>query len=144
MVKVGYYGSFNYDKELIVDDIGNCAIEAIDIYDQFYYFVVKSELGMMSVFQYGPVSPDIKEPPKTVEASYTRRNYSKQKLLMELSKFLGKKPPVIGNKSNYIINAYEVDVQDVYNKCPNIVDIIKDWTYNKDEKIFDEMMEDYD
>ena len=37
MISVNYYGSYSYEKELLIDDIGNCAIEAIDLYNQFYY-----------------------------------------------------------------------------------------------------------
>lgn len=134
MISVNYYGSYSYEKELLIDDIGNCAIEAIDLYNQFYYFVTKTELGMVSTFQYGPVIPDMDELPPSINCSYTRKDYNKQRIIMDITKFLGKKQPVLPKKPNYILEAYEISPEEVYMRCPNMVDIIKNWTYNKDGK----------
>lgn len=43
---------------LDIDDIGNCAIEAYNDLNEYYYLLIKTVLGKSKVYSFGPIVED--------------------------------------------------------------------------------------
>lgn len=84
---------FEFDNQYVpqnfieVESIGNVCIEAINENDGlFYYLLIKTSLGTTSIFEYGPVIPDIDKLFDTYNVSFTREQYNEKKLRIFISK----------------------------------------------------------
>ena len=110
-----YKFSTLFEKELDIEDIGNCAIEVIDCKNQHYYLVIKTSLGTTSFFEYGPIVPDIKLLPKYVHNTFNRIEFSEYKMEKRINTFL--------------TNAEEVNIIDkdkALNSCVNLIEYFRD------------------
>lgn len=75
-----------------IDDLANICIEAAnEETGEYYYLLVKTSLGFSSIFEYGPVVPDLKELCEHYRLSYSRMAYNQGKLLSYITKWLNDK-----------------------------------------------------
>ena len=70
-----------FTNSLCVEDIGNCALEAVDNLGQYYYFVIKTIRGISYILTYGPLVPDIDILPKTYNLNYYNTSYADAKIV---------------------------------------------------------------
>ena len=105
--------------ELEVEDVGNFAILANDDNGLFYGIVVKTNLGMTRVFQYGPAAPDFTELPKTVDVRFERLDYNEGKIQKIVQSYLN-------SFARKITQAMVVDESEVYGVVRNIADYMAD------------------
>ena len=103
--------------QLDVEDIGNVAIRGYADMGTEYYLVIKTDLGWVEVFEYGPIVSDIYELPKSVKYSYDRFEYSEYKLEKRIDKFLN-------NPSYGITIAEIIDDETAKANMRNITDYI--------------------
>lgn len=72
--------------EISVDDIGNCAIMAINDLCEQYYLITKTSLGTTKVCTFGPVVEDADS--KIFNLSYYTTEYNAKKLQKTIYMFL--------------------------------------------------------
>ena len=84
---------FEFDNQYVpqnfieIENIGNVCIEAINETDGlFYYLLIKTSLGTTSIFEYGPVIPDIDKLFDNYNVSFNREPYNEKKLRIFISK----------------------------------------------------------
>ena len=74
--------------QIDIEDIGNVSIRGYADMGNEYYLVIKTDLGWVEVFEYGPIEPDLQELPKSVKYPYDRFESSEYKLEKSIDKFL--------------------------------------------------------
>lgn len=84
---------FEFDNQYVpqnfieIENIGNVCIEAINETDGlFYYLLIKTSLGTTSIFEYGPVIPDIDKLFDNYSVSFNREQYNEKKVKIFISK----------------------------------------------------------
>lgn len=89
MPNIKFDNQYVPQNEIDVESVGNVCIEAINENDGlFYYLLIKTSLGTSSIFEYGPVVPDIDKLYDIYNISFTRQPYNDKKLLLFISKWL--------------------------------------------------------
>ena len=63
-----------------VEDVGNCALEAIDEDGLSYFLVIKTVDGRTFSLSFGPLIPDVIELPPAYSVEYIKRQYDDKKL----------------------------------------------------------------
>lgn len=118
-MKFEYKFSSLYEKELEIEDWGNCAIEAqfVDYSGNvsYSYLIIRTELGITSIFEYGPIMPDIQLFPKQVSNTFTRFEFSEHKIITRIEKFLLKAE-----------NAELIEAQTALSRCRSIIEYFSD------------------
>lgn len=71
----GYKFERTATKEITIDDIGNCALEAIDREGAHYYLIILTSLGTTTVVKCGPIVPDVSLLPDGYTCSLERMDY---------------------------------------------------------------------
>ena len=116
---------FEYFKQLVVgdqleiDDIGNVCIVANDDLGRTYTLIVKTSLGQVQVWEFGPIVPDSTElllP--SVASLYSRFEYSDNKVTKVIDKFLN-------NSYRFITQARVVDISEARKNMVNILEYIE-------------------
>lgn len=108
--------------QLTVEDLGNCSIEATADNGTVCYLIIKTDLGVCNIMQAGPFKIGSQTLLKSVNINFQRLAYNENKLQGIIAKFLN-------NPSNNITQAREINEQEVYINCINILEYIKN---NKD------------
>lgn len=67
-------------KSFYVEDVGNCALEAVDHEGLYYYFLTRTVDGQTHTLMFGPLIPDIVELPKSYSVIYKKSDYDDEKL----------------------------------------------------------------
>ena len=115
---------FNYYYDTIamasidVEGIGNCAIEAHTDLGEFYYLLIRTNLGTSTIVTYGPIVPDIDLLPKVVNCRFERIEFKDTKLVTIINKFLT-------NPYYKIRSAIELDYEEAVKNCRDIIDYVK-------------------
>lgn len=115
---------FEYFKQLVVgdqleiDDIGNVCIIANDDVGHTYTLIVRTVLGQVQVWEFGPIIPEINELPPSVVSSYSRFEYSDNKVTKVIDKFLN-------NSYRSITQARVVDISEARKNMRNILEYIE-------------------
>lgn len=113
---IGYNTQSVQIDSIYVEDIGNCALEAIDEDGGFYYIAIKTVEGGTDVIQFGPVIPDMELLPKAYKASFDRMSYSDTKLKNIIQKW------ALGGKGINFIEINQVSLEDVIAQDRKITD----------------------
>lgn len=89
MLRVEFNNQYVPQNILEIESVGNVCIEAINENDGlFYYLLIKTSLGTTSIFEYGPVIPDINKLYDNYLVSFNRMQYNEKKLNMFIIKWL--------------------------------------------------------
>lgn len=74
--------------ELVVDDIGNCIIEANDDEGNFYYLIIRTAYGVTRILEYGPYIDG--GFPLSCSCTFKQFDYHERKISKAIEKFLSK------------------------------------------------------
>lgn len=110
-----YSGVSYFTADIEIDKIGNCCIEATTRIGALYYLIIKTEFGSSDILEFGPVVPDMKVLPKTVNCSYRRINFTESKIAKVIASFLN-------DFKKEIFQAREVEVEEALNNFPKIAE----------------------
>lgn len=89
MPNIKFDNQYVPQNEIDIENVGNVCIEAINENDGlFYYLLIKTSLGTSSIFEYGPIVPNIDKLYDIYSVSFTRQPYNDKKLLLFISKWL--------------------------------------------------------
>ena len=100
-----------------IDDIGNVALQMSNDRGEFWYLVIKTELGWTEIFEFGPVVPDIEQLPKSCALSYNRIEYKQGKIEDIIDKS-------INNGYRGITQVCEITKEEAKNNMRNLVSYI--------------------
>lgn len=89
MLRVQFNNQYVPQNTLEIESVGNVCIEGIDMDDGLYYYLlIKTSMGTSSIFQYGPIVPDMKKSYNYYNVSYSKEQFNEKKLGMFISKWL--------------------------------------------------------
>lgn len=92
MLRVQFNNQYVPQNTLEIESVGNVCIEGIDMDDGLYYYLlIKTSMGTSSIFQYGPVVPDMKKSYNYYNVSYSKEQFNEKKLGTFISKWLNDK-----------------------------------------------------
>ena len=92
MPNIKFDNQYIPQNEIDIESVGNVCIEAANENDGlFYYLLIKTSLGTSSIFEYGPVVPDIDKLYYIYNISFMRQPYNEKKLLLFIFKWLNDK-----------------------------------------------------
>lgn len=112
-----YYYATTVMADIDIDDIGHCAIEAHNDIGEFWYLVIRSELGSTQIFEYGPTCHmDVLE--KAVNCSFRRIEFNEKKINKAIDSFLN-------NPYRNITCAEEIEISEALNNCDDILGYMK-------------------
>ena len=98
-------------------DIGNCALQINNDRGEFWYLIIKTELGWTEVFEFGPITPDIKRLPTLCSMIYKRFEYRQNKIEDIIFN-------AINSASRNVTQVTEVSVDDAKSNMRNLVDYV--------------------
>lgn len=116
---------FKFKSELKVENIGNIAIKATDEFDLEYYLIIRSTLGKVQIFNYGPLDSGNPIIPDSVNCHFCRTNFDFNKIYKIIDKFLSESK----YKGAQIVKAETLDIQEALTNCIDLID----YMYNFDE-----------
>jgi hypothetical protein len=134
---VHYSGSYVTEKELVIKDIGNCAIEASDSLLNFYYLVITTSMGKTYFASCGPVTPDIKELQSGFSCYLSIEDYNDYKLHKQLKYWLN-------NKNYKISQAKLISKEEALNQFRDLSLFMKSLPSSTDYNLIDEEDDDED
>lgn len=106
---------------LDIDSVGNVCIEAVDEEDGFYYYLlIKTSLGTSSIFQYGPIIPDLDQLPDNYSTLYSRQNFNDRKILAFIKQWLN-------DRYKRISSAKIVDERVFLDNFRDITQVVRDY-----------------
>ena len=93
-------------NSVYVEDVGNCALEAIDEQGTHHYFLTKTVMGRTFTLTFGPLVPDIEELPKSYSVTYTKKNYDDEGLAKTIQAWAAPK------KGSNIVSIKQIPLED--------------------------------
>lgn len=108
-----YVATRNFEETLIVQSMGNCCIKAKNIKNELFYLRVKSIMGMVYILKILHVDPQLDYLLDKFEVSFKSFKYSEKAIKKEISLFLN-------SFDNGIVEACEVEEEEMFNDLPNI------------------------
>lgn len=113
------YSKITTSTEVLdISDVGNVCIKAsTDIGDESY-LIIRTNLGICYVFQYGQINPDIQELPSYTSCTLQKFPYNEKTLLKIISKFV--------NRDENITKAEVVENQNtLLNNCRDLIEYMR-------------------
>lgn len=83
------------EADLEVENIGECVIEATNDIAEFFYLIIKTQLGWTEVLEYGPCLPDMDILSSNYNIKYSRFEFNSSKIERIIDKFLNEPKRVI-------------------------------------------------
>ena len=83
-----YLQRVTVEGELVVDNIGDCVIEANNDFGELFYLIIRTELGWTEILEYGPCVPDLLLLHAEYQIKYNRFEFSEYKIQKRIDKFL--------------------------------------------------------
>lgn len=121
MPNVKFDNQYVPQNEIEIESVGNVCIEAANEKDGlFYYLLIKTSLGTSSIFEYGPIVPDIDKLYDIYNVSFVRQPYNEKKLLLFISKWLN-------DKTKKITYANVIDENKFLDNCKDICYTIREY-----------------
>ena len=92
MLRVQFNNQYVPQNTLELESVGNVCIEGINMDDGLhYYLLIRTSMGTSSIFQYGPIVPDMGKSYNYYNVSYNREQFNERKLGMFISKWINDK-----------------------------------------------------
>ena len=100
------------DSEIDIEDIGQCCVRGRNDFAEEFYLVVTTEMGMTTIYEYGPATPDIEVLPDKVSITCERFPYNQNRIINRIDKFLNDSKrfitqadtPFVGEVKPFMIN----------------------------------------
>lgn len=122
MLTIEFDNQYTPQNFIEIESVGNVCIEAINEDDGLYYYLlIKTSLGTTSIFEYGPVIPDIDKLFDSYVVSFDRMSYNEKKLSLFLRKWLN-------DRKKNITAAYVIDESKFLDNYKDITYTIKNYS----------------
>lgn len=121
MLNIEFNNQYVPQNFIEIESVGNVCLEAINEDDGLYYYLlIKTSLGTTSIFEYGPIIPDIDKLFDIYHVSFTRQPFNEKKLNLFLKKWLN-------DRNKGITAAYVVDQNKFLDNYKDICYIINEY-----------------
>lgn len=115
-MQIDYFLQTIVNGSLEIENVKNCAIEANDDMGNYYYLIIKTNMGISNVLEYGPVNKY--EISGTAYQKFKRAEINDIKLKKIVSDFLN-------NELRKITQAKEVPFEVAYENYPSLLEYLK-------------------
>ena len=121
MLNIEFNNQYVPQNFIEIESVGNVCLEAINEDDGLYYYLlIKTSLGTTSIFEYGPVIPDIDKLFDNYNISFIRQPFNEKKLNLFLKKWLN-------DKNKEITAAYVIDENKFLDNYKDICYVINEY-----------------
>ena len=121
MLNIEFNNQYVPQNFIEIESVGNVCLEAINEDDGLYYYLlIKTSLGTTSIFEYGPVIPDIDKLFDNYNISFIRQPFNEKKLNLFLKKWLN-------DKNKGITAAYVIDENKFLDNYKDICYVINEY-----------------
>lgn len=104
MAEIKYLGTFSYLDAIDIENLGNFTLECISTEGYYYYMITKTFQGVVSIFTWGPIIPDVDLIPPTqgknttaFEFKLTRLKWNEKKICNNVYSFINNKDRCISS-----------------------------------------------
>ncbi len=118
---IQFNGDVTFLKELDIDNLGEFAIEASNDEGMFWYYVVRTSLGTVTIATSGPRIPDIELLPKGFNQALYRIPYKEDKIIKDVSSFLN-------DPRKRIVKAELLDIDVAIEQFVNLRDYLENYS----------------
>lgn len=105
MKQINFNSQSEYQSNLIIEDIGNCSIEAWNELEYLYYIIIKTIRGKSYIAEWGPIIEDEENFIDGYKSSFKIMEFNDKRINSELWSFLN-------DRSKKIVNARELEVNE--------------------------------
>lgn len=116
-----YKPATTYEKEIIIDNIHQVALKAIDDKGFSYYLVIRTLLGQCSTVQFGPLVDGDPIVPDSTSINFSRFDSNEGQLKKLIRSFLAPR----NNGRNKIEEVYELSFDEVLNEGIDLLDYMR-------------------
>lgn len=109
-MQIDYFLETVVNGSLEIEDYANCAVEANDDIGNFYYIIVKTDLGISNILEFGPINKY--EKPGTAYTKYKMTETNEKKIKTAISELLN-------NSFRKITQAKEISIEEALDKIPD-------------------------
>lgn len=121
MLNIEFNNQYVPQNFIEIESVGNVCLEAINEDDGLYYYLlIKTSLGTTSIFEYGPVIPDIDKLFDTYNISFIRQPFNEKKLNLFLKKWLN-------DRNKGITAAYVIEEKKFLDNYKDICYVINEY-----------------
>ena len=103
-----------------VDEIGQFALEASNDQGYFWYLLVRTSLGTVTIASCGPVVPDVKLLPSGYSCWISRMEYKEQKLEKAINTWLN-------DKNKALTEAKLIDIDEAIDQFVDLGDYLRNF-----------------
>ena len=122
-----YNGQVSYEDFIIVEDLGNVCLHAVDELNYSYFFITKTTLGTTSCLEFGPLDIDDTLLPDESNIHFCRFEYSNNMIIKKITKFLGpKKNMLVKTRKVKVSQVTEITFEEALSYGVNLIDYLKD------------------
>lgn len=118
MMQFDYLYQMQATGQLDVEDVGNCCISAIDDLFKEWILIIKTDLGLTKIIQWGPMIVDCKAPCTKMFYSYEQFQFSDKKIASIIEKFL--------NGVTCASQAQLISLEEAKDRIKNLVEFLED------------------
>lgn len=111
-----------FDASVDIENIAQCALEVLDNQGQYYYLVIRTIMGVTTVFQQGPVHPDVIMVLQYVNSSITRFEYDANKIKKIIKLFIADR--LKGANKTEVVR--ELPITEALSNCFSLVAFMQD------------------
>lgn len=124
-----FNGTMSFEDSIIVEDLGNTCLEAVDELNYCYYFITRTKLGTTTCVEFGPIDLEDDLLPDETNIHFERFEFSNNAIIKKIGKFLmSKKNMLVKSKKVKIIQVVEKPIEEVLQNGVNIFDYIKEYS----------------
>lgn len=114
-MEFGFVKTLKSEAVIDIEDIGKCAIEAIDEETNHYFLAIVTQLGQVSCFSWGPVIPDDSRMMRQFNYSKWTFSYNEKRLMAEITRWLN-------DSTKKITDAWEIEFDDnLFTSIPDVM-----------------------
>lgn len=110
-----------FDATIDIEDIGQCCLELMDTLGQSYYLIVRTLMGISTVFEYGPILVGETVLPKFVVCKISKVEFSIPKIKKIISLFILDNEK--GQKKTEFVR--ELSIDEALSNCIDIIDYMR-------------------
>ncbi len=113
MAEYKYYYTMQATGQLDIENRGNCCISAIDVVHRESILIVKTDMGVTKVLQWGPMLVDSEQPSPKMSCLFQKFDYEDYKIDKIIDKFL--------NGTTVCVQAEEISLEEGLSRIKDLV-----------------------
>lgn len=104
-----------FEDSIDIADIGQCSLEAVNSLGMCSYLIIRTLLGESTIFEYGPIVPDVERLPNEVTCKITKIDFDENKLKKIIQMFIADRGKI------KIEQVSELSMEEALNQCRDLI-----------------------